>query len=143
MDDEILKHLENLAEYVDEDAVYQKYLDNEAGETSDFDMFCINHCIDIDIALDLIANLLEAYKKLEKERNAILEALSLVKQKKNNDKAKYRRKYKSLRDDVNEVIADIDRHIADCTAEAEGTINNEKCWMAVNYLKKLRSMLKK
>ncbi len=143
MDEEILDHLENLANYIEEDAIYQGYLEDSNKDISDFDMFCVNHCEDIDIALGTIAALLEELGKVTKERNALMEALSLVKQKKNNDKAKYRRKYKNLRDEVNEVITDIDRHIADCTAEAEGTINNEKCWMAVNYLKKLKSMLKK
>lgn len=143
MDDDTIKHLVNLARYIDEDVIYQEYLVNKDMELSDFDRFCVEHIEDVDVALGLVTSLIDNIIEVTKERNALMEALSLVRQKKNNDKAKYRRKAKVLRDRINETIADIDRQINSCTAEAEGTINNEKCWMAINYLKKLKSMLKK
>lgn len=40
-----------------------------------------------------------------------------------------------------DVVEDIKKQITSCTNEAEGTVNNDKCWMAVNYLKKLLRML--
>lgn len=38
---------------------------------------------------------------------------------------------------LDELEEDIKRQITFCTNEAEGTVNNDKCWMAVNYLKHL------
>lgn len=46
-----------------------------------------------------------------------------------------------LKKQKDDVIEDIKKQITFCTNEAEGTVNNEKCWMAVNYLKKILGML--
>lgn len=40
-----------------------------------------------------------------------------------------------------DVIENIKKQITFCTNEAEGTINNKKCWISVNYLKKILRML--
>lgn len=45
---------------------------------------------------------------------------------------------KKQKDDAAE---NIKKQITFCTNEAEGTVNNDKCWMAVNYLKKILRML--
>lgn len=140
--EKVTKHLNNLIEYIENDPMFQAYEEGkEIEDMSDFDEFCLNHCIDISVAVDVLNFLIECNKRLEKEKNALTEALVLVKQKKNSDKARYRRKAKVLRNRINDVVADIDRQIESCTAEAEGTVNNEHCWMAVNYLKKVRERL--
>lgn len=44
----------NLKEYIEEDEIYQQYLKKDNKEDfSDFDLFCIQHCEDIENYLDL------------------------------------------------------------------------------------------
>lgn len=45
---------ERLEEYVKNDKVYQDYLNGKLKEPSDFEMFCIQHCEDIELALKVI-----------------------------------------------------------------------------------------
>ena len=45
--------------------------------------------------------------------------------------------FKQKKTVLDELEEDIKRQITFCTNEAEGTVNNDKCWMAVNYLKHL------
>ena len=41
----------NLKRYIDSDEIYTRYKNGEYTEISDFEMFCINHCKDIEIVL--------------------------------------------------------------------------------------------
>ena len=42
------ENINNLFKYIGEDEIYQKYINNELKEISDFEMFCIHHCQDIE-----------------------------------------------------------------------------------------------
>lgn len=50
IEEEQEKAINNLKQYIKEDEIYNSAREN----LSDFDKFCINHCTDIEIALDLI-----------------------------------------------------------------------------------------
>ena len=54
----------NLKLYLRSDEIYQRYLEGELLNVSDFDLFRINHCEDI-------SPLLEAEKKLKNKLNRI------------------------------------------------------------------------
>ena len=54
----------NLKLYLRSDELYQRYLEGELSNATDFDLFCINHCEDI-------AQLLEAEKKTKNILNRI------------------------------------------------------------------------
>ena len=134
---DIKRSIRHLEEYVSDDQIYTDYkADPDNKELSDFDLFCVDHCKDVE-------TLIAAYNELKTRADAYQEAMFLVKQKKNNDKARYRRKAKDLKHRITEALVIIDEGINSCTAEAEGTVNNEKCWMAVNRLKSIRSKLVK
>ena len=47
----IEKNIKNLKEYIKEDDIYTIYKNGEYNELSDFEMFCINHCKDIEVVL--------------------------------------------------------------------------------------------
>lgn len=47
----IEKNIKNLKEYIKEDDIYARYKNGEYNELSDFEMFCINHCKDIEVVL--------------------------------------------------------------------------------------------
>lgn len=59
---------ERLKEYLEKDEIYQEYLNGET-HLSDFDMFCIQHCKDIEKMLneneELKKNIRKAYIKME------------------------------------------------------------------------------
>lgn len=142
MEKQASDHILSLLEYIESDEIYNNYL--EEGKTdnlSDFDLFCIEHCEDIEVVLDVLTAVVMEVKEERDKNSALVEAMGMLKHKKNTDKAKYRRKAKNYRDRINSVVKDIDRQIESCTAEAEGTVNNEYCWMAINYLKKVRAEL--
>ena len=40
--------IQNLRQYVREDAIYSSYKNEELDEISDFEWFCIDHCSDIE-----------------------------------------------------------------------------------------------
>ena len=77
------ENINNLFKYIGEDEIYQKYINNELKEISDFEMFCIHHCQDIEKLLkDYIrqkqineehqkinGELREKVKELEKENH--------------------------------------------------------------------------
>ena len=86
----------NLRDYVVNDEIYTQYLNGEVEDFSDFDFFCVEHCKDI-------VEVLKAYIKVKNERDALVEAFALVKQKHNRDKAKYRRKAREYRFLLNEL----------------------------------------
>lgn len=44
----IEKNIKNLKEYIKKDDIYARYKNGEYNELSDFEMFCINHCKDIE-----------------------------------------------------------------------------------------------
>ena len=46
--------LNNLREFLKEDVVYQKYLTDETFEPNDFEQYGIDHCLDIQAAIDKI-----------------------------------------------------------------------------------------
>lgn len=54
----------NLKLYLRSDELYQRYLEGELSNATDYDLFCINHCEDI-------AQLLEAEKKTKNILNRI------------------------------------------------------------------------
>lgn len=137
MDEKLIKKtINNLKEYIEDDEIYKQYNLNPDGEFSDFDMFCVDHCKDIE-------NMIKAYEEEKLKSDGFMEALTLVKQKKNTDKSKYRRKATTLRRRIREALQLIDDGIDSCSAEAEGTVNDSKCWMAVNRLKSIREKLVK
>ena len=43
--------IRNLKEYLDEDFIYQTYLNNKNQDFTDFEEFCINHCQDIEFLI--------------------------------------------------------------------------------------------
>lgn len=49
----------------------------------------------------------------------------------------------NIKQSLSDLSSDIDRQISFCTSEAEGTVNGEHCWMAVNYLKKVKGVIDK
>ena len=44
-------YYKNLKKYISDDPIYQDYIKNNDIELSDFDRFCIDHCVDINLAL--------------------------------------------------------------------------------------------
>ena len=44
----IENNIENLKKYIDEDDIYTRYKNGEYKKISDFELFCINHCKDIE-----------------------------------------------------------------------------------------------
>lgn len=66
--DDIQKNINNLKVYLKYDNIYQKYkIDKNTKNLSDFDIFCIEHCIDID---NLI-NEYERQKQINEEHQKI------------------------------------------------------------------------
>ena len=66
------KSIENLKKYVEEDDIYTRYKNGEYKEISDFELFCINHCKDIEIILGNLEMKKTANKELENKNNEIL-----------------------------------------------------------------------
>ena len=71
--------IKNLVEYIERDNIYQLYLENNLEDASDFDMFCVKHCKDIDEALQLIKLLINLYREKESEIKTLTEALVIIK----------------------------------------------------------------
>ena len=86
----------NLRDYLVNDEIYTMYLEGRTEGFSDFDNFCVAHCEDI-------VAVLREYRRLKSERDALVEALSLVRQKNNRDKQKYRKKAREYRFLYNEL----------------------------------------
>lgn len=90
----MIKSIKRLKEYVDNDFIYQEskkgYEPSHNDGSGDFERFCIEHCGDIE-------KLLDAYMEQVKRNGALQYALCAVREKWNNDKARYRRKAKRYR----------------------------------------------
>ena len=90
----MIKSIKRLKEYVDNDSIYQEskkgYEPSHNDGSGDFERFCIEHCSDIE-------KLLDAYMEQVKRNGALQYALCAVREKWNNDKARYRRKAKRYR----------------------------------------------
>ena len=59
-DIEIIQTIENLKQYIKDDIIYKKYKkssEKEKLEFSDFDMYCVEHCRDIE-------RLINSYEKI-------------------------------------------------------------------------------
>lgn len=54
-------NIKNLLEYIYKDEIYNNYKNGECNSFNDFEVFCINHCRDIE-------NLLEDYTKQKQEK---------------------------------------------------------------------------
>ena len=86
----------------------------------------------------------EIIKELDKQNRELGEELSLTKDRLNKEKFEkehYKHLYSEIKKQKEDIVEDIKKQITFCTNEAEGTVNNNKCWMTVNYLKKLLRML--
>ena len=93
---------ENLQEYIDRDEVYVNYKKGYItdSDVSDFEMFCIDHCRDIENILNYLYMEEQEIKKLRECNSSIMEALILARTKHNRDKARYRKKAKKYRDQL-------------------------------------------
>ena len=61
----------NLQNYVDEDFTYQRYKKNPNEYFNDFEYLCINHCQDIQWAIDEIKALCELVQEMKKKYEKI------------------------------------------------------------------------
>lgn len=66
MTNEEKQSINNLKKYIEEDFAYREPLKNY----SDFDMFCYNHCKDIETVLNIIEEL-KKYEQYYKEQNEV------------------------------------------------------------------------
>lgn len=60
----------NLREYLRDDVAYQKYLKEKDFKPNEFDKYCIDHCLDIQEALDEISSLRTNYSKLKSRKRS-------------------------------------------------------------------------
>lgn len=64
----MIDHIKNLKEYLDDDVVYKRYkLIKDDDYFSNYEMFCINHCQDIEWAIDELKALYELVKEMKNE----------------------------------------------------------------------------
>ena len=131
------KSIKRLEEYVENDFIYQEhkkgYEPFHNDGSGDFEWFCIEHCSDIE-------KLLNEYKDLKKRFNALQYALCAVREKWNNDKARYRRKAKKYRYVI--------KSFEDWITHIEGTFNafgdsNTTYFMTSQMLDKLNELKEK
>ena len=71
--DNIEKNINNLKKYVEEDKIYEDYKNNKLNEFSDFDMFCINHCKDIEKLLSDYTRQKQINEEHQKENGLLRE----------------------------------------------------------------------
>lgn len=64
-----MSYKDNLKEYIVTDNIYNEWLNNKNCHTNDFEEFCIEHCRDINEALDYIEKLEDKIVKLVKDIN--------------------------------------------------------------------------
>jgi len=97
---------ERLLQYINEDAIYQSWKNDELKNPSDFDLFCINHCKDIEVILNENKELKNNCKKIKEHINKIREEYMLMKL------GKMRIDYEELlfqmEEGINEIIKDSD-----------------------------------
>ena len=86
--------IERLRQYVSEDEIYSKYRKEEITEPNDFEMYCIEHCEDIEWVL---------------ARNTYLEKKSTV----DKNSLKYQTRWYRLRKFIFEMVELMEFHIAD------------------------------
>lgn len=58
----------NLREFLREDYIYQKYLKDKEFKPNDFEKQCIQHCVDIELALETIYNLNKCLAQIKKRK---------------------------------------------------------------------------
>lgn len=63
----IENNIENLKKYIDEDDIYTRYKNGEYTEISDFELFCINHCKDIEVVLGNLDALCDMQRTADRE----------------------------------------------------------------------------
>ena len=73
---------------------YEKYIDEHKEDI-------IRECLFGEQVIDELLRLVLKNRQLKKERASIMTALTISKEKYNNDKARYRRKYKKIRKNWN------------------------------------------
>ncbi len=71
MTEEKKQAIENLKQYIKKDEIYNGTRKN----LSDFDEFCINHCMDINIVLHLIQKQQEEIKKKDKQIDLMVDLI--------------------------------------------------------------------
>lgn len=64
----------NLKEYLRQDEIYKKWKQGKLDNRSDFDNFCINHCKDIQVVL----NMLEDARKYVKQEPLVDEETDTI-----------------------------------------------------------------
>lgn len=64
-------YYKNLKKYLKDDVIYQDYIKNKNIDISDFDRFCIDHCVDIQFALKECETLEMIKRELKKENISI------------------------------------------------------------------------
>lgn len=69
----IEKNIKNLKKYVEEDKIYEDYKNNKLNEFSDFDMFCINHCKDMEKLLSDYTRQKQINEEHQKENGLLRE----------------------------------------------------------------------
>ena len=70
----------NLKEYLRQDEIYQKWKQGKSDDRSDFDNFCIEHCKDIQVVL----NMLEDARKYVKREPLVDEETDTITVSKNH-----------------------------------------------------------
>lgn len=66
---------ERLEEYIKEDKIYNDWLDQNTSYVSDFDKFCIQHCLDIKEILEENQELKEEINKISKKELKVMNML--------------------------------------------------------------------
>lgn len=74
MEEEKQIAIQNLEKYIKEDTIYNGSREN----LSDFDEFCINHCLDIQIVLELVKEQQKEIETLQRDKKIVLEKLGKV-----------------------------------------------------------------
>lgn len=57
---------DRLKQYIEEDKIYNNWVNNNLNELSDFDKFCIEHCKDIESLLNEVQEYKDVIDKLSK-----------------------------------------------------------------------------
>ena len=91
----IEKNIKNLKEYIKEDDIYTRYKNGEYNELSDFEMFCINHCKDIEVVLGN----LEALCDMQRSADIELKNARKINEEHKKENALLREKVKELEEE--------------------------------------------
>ena len=139
---EVMKN--NLQEYIDRDEVYTNYKKGYItdSDVSDFDMFCIDHCSDIENILNYLYVKEQEVEKLRVGNSALMEALVQAKTKHNQDKARYRRKakrYRAERNHYKNILTELEKSI-DLYLEVYDNIDVQSLNLIKDKIKELKEM---